>query len=95
MGLISLGVWLYYINMKKKPHHQTYHLFWLSEEFGSSGIDDELPNARFSIARKTPIWYEYIAKFLSTQQYHEGLDKNQHYKIRVNNSHFALITGNR
>lgn len=63
------------------------------EEFGSSGIDDKFPNAQLLIVKKTPIWYEYIVKFLSTQQYHEGLDKNQHYKIRVNNSHFALITG--
>jgi hypothetical protein len=45
------------------------------------------------LSPKAPIWYEYIAQFLSTQQYPEGLDKNERRKIRVNNTHFALIAG--
>jgi len=40
-----------------------------------------------------PIWYEYLAIFLSFQEYLEGLEKNERRKIQVNSTHFALVAG--
>jgi len=40
-----------------------------------------------------PAWYEHIVEFLSTEQLPKGLSKNERRKVRVNSTHFALISG--
>ena len=55
-------------------------------------IDDEFPNARLFAIRKVPSWYEYIAEFLSIQQIPPHMDKNKRCKVRVNSSHFLIIS---
>ncbi len=72
-------------------HKQANHLFQLSIGLGTCEMDDNFPNL-FSIG-VVPTWFEHIAKFLSTQQLPEGLSKNERRKVRINNIHFAFISG--
>jgi hypothetical protein len=75
-----------------KKHLQADHLSRISTELSSTDIDDEFPDARLFAIRKVPSWYEYIAEFLSTQQFPPHMDKNERRKVRVNSSHFLIIS---
>ena len=72
-------------------HLQADHLSRLSEEMGTEEIDDEFPDGRLFTVQKVPLWYSYIAEFLSTQTFPPGLDRNERRKIRVNSTNFAII----
>ena len=74
-----------------KMHLQADHLSRLSEEMGTEEIDDEFPDGRLFTVQKVPLWYSYIAEFLSTQTFPPGLDQNERRKIRVNSTNFAII----
>ena len=74
-----------------KMHLQADHLSRLSEEVGTEEIDDEFPDGRLFTVQKVPLWYSYIAEFLSTQTFPPGLDRNERRKIRVNSTNFAII----
>jgi hypothetical protein len=75
-----------------KKHLQADYLSRISTELSSTDIDDEFPDARLFAIRKVPSWYEYIAEFLSTQQFPPHMDKNERRKVRVNSSHFLIIS---
>ena len=75
-----------------KMHLQADHLSRLSEEVGTEEIDDEFPDGRLFTVQRVPLWYNYIAEFLSTQTFPPGLDRNERRKIRVNSTNFAIIT---
>jgi hypothetical protein len=82
--------------IKYKPrslHKQADHLSQLSIELGTVEINDNFPNANLFSIGVVPTWYEHIVEFLRTQQLPEGLSKNERRKVRVNNTHFALILG--
>jgi hypothetical protein len=82
--------------VKYKPgslHKQADHLSRLSLEPGTSEINDDFPDTDLFSIGVVPTWYEHIAEFLSTQQLPEGLSKNERRKVRVNSTHFALISG--
>ena len=49
-----------------KMHLQADHLSRLSTEAGTKDIDDEFPDGRLFAVQKVPLWYSYIAEFLST-----------------------------
>ena len=76
-----------------KMHNQADHLSRLSTELATEPIDDEFPDGLLFALTKVPSWYGHIAKFLSTQEYPPGLDKNERRKIRVNSTHFLIISG--
>ena len=71
-----------------KKHLQADHLSRIFTELSSTNIDDEFPDARLFAIRNVPSWYEYIAEFLSTQQFPPHMDKNERCKVQVNSSHF-------
>ena len=74
-----------------KMHLLADHLSRLSEEVGTEEIDDEFPDGRLFTVQRVPLWYSYIAEFLSTQTFPPGLDQNKWRKIRVNSTNFAII----
>ena len=69
-----------------KTHLQADHLSRLSEEIGTEEIDDKFPDGRLFTRQRVPLWYSYIAEFLSTQTFPPGLDRNERRKIRVNST---------
>jgi hypothetical protein len=82
--------------VKYKPgnlHKQADHLSRLSIELGTCEINNNFPDANLFSIGVVPTWYEHIAEFLSTPQLPEGLSKNERRKVRVNSTHFALISG--
>ena len=76
-----------------RMHRQADHLSRLSMEQSPDNINDEFPDASLFAVKKVPSWYAHIAEFLSTHQFPEGMDKNERRKIRVNSTHFVLISG--
>ena len=58
-----------------KMHLQADHLSRLSEEMGTEEIDDEFSDGQLFAVQKVPLWYSYIAEFLSTQTFPLGLDR--------------------
>ena len=70
---------------------QADHLSCLSTEASTEEMDDEFPNRRLFGVQKVPLWYNYIAEFLSTQAFPVNLDRNERCKIRVNSTNFAII----
>ena len=74
-----------------KMHLQADHLSRLSKEVGTEEIEDEFPDGRLFTVQKIPLWYSYIAEFLSTQTFPPGLDRNERQKIRFNSTNFAII----
>jgi hypothetical protein len=75
-----------------KKHLQVDHLSRISTELSSTDIDDKFPHARLFAIKKVPFWYKYIAEFLNTQQFPPHMDKNERRKVRVNSSHFLIIS---
>ena len=73
---------------------QADHLSRLSEDMGTSPIDNSLIDDNLFVVTITPDWYAGIMKFLTTQQYSDNWIKEVRRKVRVNNRHFAVI-GNR
>ena len=74
-----------------KMNLQADHLSRLSTETGTEEMDDEFPDGRLFAVQKVPLWYSYIAEFLSTQAFPANLDRNERRKIRVNSTNFAII----
>ena len=74
-----------------KMNLQADHLSRLSTETGTEEMDDEFPDGRLFAVQKVPLWYSYIAEFLSTQAFPANLDRNERRKIQVNNTNFAII----
>ena len=74
-----------------KMNLQADHLSPLSTETGTEEMDDEFPDGRLFAVQKVPLWYSYIAEFLSTQAFPANLDRNERHKIRVNSTNFAII----
>ena len=72
-------------------HFQADHLSRLSSEAGTKNIDDEFPNGRLFAVQKVPLWYSYVAEFLSTQAFPANLDQKERRKIRVNSTNFVII----
>jgi hypothetical protein len=75
-----------------KQHLQADHLSWISMELSPNDINDEFSNGRLFAIKNVPSWYEYIAQFLSTQQFPPHMDKHERRKVRVNSSHFLIIS---
>jgi hypothetical protein len=75
-----------------KQHLQADHLSQLSTELNPTDINDEFPDGKLFAIRNVPSWYEYIAQFLSTQQFPPHMNKHERRKVRVNNSHFLIIS---
>ena len=75
-----------------KKHLQANHLSRISTELSSTDIDDKFPDVRLFAIRKVPSWYKYIAEFLRTHQFPPHMDKNEGRKVRVNSSHFFIIS---
>ena len=75
----------------RKMHLQADHLSRLSIEASIEDIDDEFLDGRLFAVQKVPLWYSYIAEFLSTQAFPTNLDQNERRKIRVNSTNFAII----
>ena len=75
----------------RKMNLQADHLSRLSTETGTEEMDDEFPDGRLFAVQKVPLWYSYIAEFLSTQAFPANLDRNERRKIRVNSTNFAII----
>ena len=59
-----------------KMNLQADHLSRLSTETGTEEMDDEFPDGRLFAVQKVPLWYSYIAEFLSTQAFPANLDQN-------------------
>ena len=74
-----------------KMNLQADHLSRLSTETGIEEMDDEFPDRWLFGVQKVPLWYSYIAEFLSTQAFLANLDRNERRKIRVNSTNFAII----
>ena len=64
-----------------KMNLQNNHLSRLSTETGTEEMDDECPDGRLFAVQKVPLWYCYIAEFLSTQAFPANLDRNERHKI--------------
>ena len=77
-----------------RMHLQADHLSRLSEELGTTPIDDSLIDDRLFLVTSTPDWYAGIVEFLTTQQLPTEWTKEEKRKVRVNSRHFAVI-GNR
>ena len=71
---------------------QANHLSRLSTEIGIEEMDDEFLDGSLFAVQKVPLWYSYIAEFLSTQAFPATLDWNERCKIQVNSTNFAIIT---
>jgi hypothetical protein len=56
-------------------------------------MDDEFTDDQLFAIWKAPSWYTCIAEFLGTQEYPPQMDKNEHRKLRVNSTRFAIIYG--
>ncbi len=76
-----------------RMHKQADHLSRISKDLGSLPLEDDLHDASLFAIDLVPTWYNHIVEFLSTQQMHLVLSKNERCKIRVNIKHFALIFG--
>ena len=75
----------------RKMNLQVDHLSRLSTETRIEEMDDEFLDGRLFAVQKVPLWYSYIAEFLSTQAFPTNLDRNERRKIRVNSTNFAII----
>ena len=64
-----------------KMNLQADHLSRLSTETGTKEMDDKLPDGRLFAIKKVPLWYSYIAEFLSTQAFPANLDQIERRKI--------------
>ncbi len=64
----------------------------MSIELSTCEIDDNFPNVNLFSIRVVPTWYEHIVEFLSIQQLPEGLSNNERCRVRINSTHFALIS---
>ena len=64
-----------------KMNLQANHLSRLSTKTGTEEMDDEFLDGRLFAVQKVPLWYSYIAEFLSTQAFPANLDRNERRKI--------------
>lgn len=67
------------------------HLSRLSEDMGSSPIDDRLIDDNMFIVTASPYWYARIVEFLTTQQLSGEYTKEDRRTVKVNNRHFAVV----
>jgi hypothetical protein len=75
-------------------HLQADHLSLLSEEKGTSPVDDRLVDDNLFVVTVQPEWYIGIVKFLTTQKLSGEWtreDKRGQEEVRVNNIYFAVI----
>ena len=70
---------------------QADHLSRLSEEMGTSPIDDKFIDDNFFLVTSSPDWYARIVEFLTTQRLHAEWTKDERMNVRVNSRHFAII----
>ena len=75
-------------------HLQANQLSKLSEEIGTSPIDDRFIEDNLFLVTSSPNWYAGIVEFLTTQRFPAEWTKKERRKVRVNSRHFAVI-GNR
>ena len=75
-------------------HLQADHLSKLSEEMGTSPIDDGFIDDNLFLVTSSLDWYAGIVEFLTTQRLPAEWTKEKKRKVRVNSRHFAVI-GNR
>jgi len=89
---VLLLIKFYYVvefKLGKKPL-RVNHLSQISTELGIDDINDFLDNWVFTV-QDVPTSYEHLIQFLSIEYYLEGLEKNENWKIHVNNIYFAII----
>ena len=75
----------------RRLHLQADHLSMLSEEIGTSPIDDRFIVHNLFLVTSSPDWYAGIVEFLTTQRLPTEWTKEERRKVRVNNRHFAVI----
>ena len=72
-------------------HLQADHLSRLSDEAGSSPVDDNLRDDNFFLVTAKADRYSGIVEFLTTQQLTTELTKEERRKIIVNSRHYTVI----
>ena len=72
-------------------HLQADHLSRLSDEVGTSPIDDRFIEDNLFLVTSTLDWYAGIVEFLTTQRLPAEWTKEDMRKVRVNSRHFAAI----
>ena len=74
-----------------RMHLQADHLSRLSDEVGSSLIDDSLRDDNLFLVTAKADWYANIVEFLKTQQLTGDWTKEARKKVTVNSRHYAMI----
>ena len=72
-------------------HLQADHLSRLSDEVGTSPIDDRFIDDNLFLVTSTPDWYVGIVEFLTTQRLLVEWTKEDMGKVKVDSRHFAVI----
>ena len=74
-----------------RMHLQADHLSRLSDEAGSSPVDDSLRDDNIFLVTAKADWYPSIVKFLTTQQLTGELRREARRKVIVNSWHYTVI----
>lgn len=74
-----------------RMHLQADHMSRLSEDVGTSPIDDRLIDDNLFVVTAKPKWYASIIEFLTTQQLSDDWTKEERENVRVHIRHFAVI----
>ena len=93
--MLVLGELDYIVEYKPgRMYLQADHLSRLSEDMGTSPIDDRFIDDNLFLVMPTPDWYACIVEFLTTQRLPVDWTKEARRKVKVNSIHFAVV-GNR
>ena len=74
-----------------RMHLQADHLSRLSDEVGSSPVDDSLKDDNLFLVTAKADWYSCIVEFLTTQQLIGDKTKKERKRVRVNSRHYTMI----
>ena len=74
-----------------KMHLQADHLSRLSEEMGTSPLDDKFIDENLFLVTSSTDWYASIVEFLTTRRLPAEWTKDERRKVGVNSRHFAVI----
>ena len=75
----------------RRMHLPADHLSRLSNEAGSSPVDDSLRDDNLFLVTAKADWYSDIVEFLTTQQLTGELTRGKKRKVRVNSRHYTVI----